>query len=315
MGYTHYWTQVRDFTVAEWSDIRTDIGDILKEAQHNQGISLADGGGEGGTSPDISDKFISFNGLGDDAHETFVVNRVRPTLDDDEIRYGKRRGWDFCKTAEKPYDAVVVAALCYLSTITRRDDPKTGEPIVGSEAFKVSSDGKGADFLAGLELARKALPRKANLLDLPMAIMESDRWCAPWVNDSTCKGYEVHFCVDGKGYVLKLATKESYCFESHVALARFLERNKRVPFRTGGRTSFGAYSAIEENIWNASGSFDPARHKRIGQAQAKILAKLFSPLDPSCAQQPPLYVRPGEMPDNSGRAFCYNVNDLLNLAA
>lgn len=315
MGYTHYWTQRRNFTVAQWQDICTDIRAIVDYSQNLAGIPLADGMGDGGTKPDVSDEAIAFNGLGDDSHETFHIARKRVL---ESWQTPDRLGWAFCKTARKPYDAVVTACLCYLSTVTRKEDPATHEPLIGSEAFSVTSDGDGSDFLIGLDLARKALPRYANVLDIPMQIMEGDRWCAPWVNNNA-KGYEVHFCLDGRGYVLKPRTRESYCFESHVALAQFLDRTKRAEFygRPGAYVvNLGSWRddyRIEPNIWNAMGSFDKARHARIAKAQVKVLATLF-PVDPSCAHQPPAFVRPGEMPDNAGREFCYNIGDLLNLA-
>jgi hypothetical protein len=78
MGYTHYWTQTRDFTRDEWVQIREDFEALLKDVQHVQGIPLANGEGEPGTSPEILDKRIFFNGAGDDAHETFCLYRVRP---------------------------------------------------------------------------------------------------------------------------------------------------------------------------------------------------------------------------------------------
>lgn len=315
MGYTHYFTQNRNFTRAEWQTVSDDLRTILQYAQHDCGIALANGSGEGGTSPEFNADFISFNGVGDDAHETFIIRRTIKTKPDYEGE--SNLAWDFCKTARKPYDDAVTACLCYLGSITRRDDTSTGAPIIGSEVFSTSSDGHGSDFLVGLDLARKALPRVANQLDMPMAVMESDRWCAPWVDDSNCKGYEVHFCIDGRGYVLKPRTRESYCFESHVALAQFLDRTKRVDFKRRYVVTFGRFRddyGIEPNIWNASGSFDKARHDRIGKAQAKILASLF-PVDPACSQQPPAFVRPGQMPDNSGREFCYSIADLMNLAA
>lgn len=306
MGYTHYWEQKRHFTIAEWKVICDDVATILKEATA-QGIALADGLGEPGTSPVITKKDIRFNGVGDDSHETFYIER-RIRKPDYE---GRTPGFDFCKTAQKPYDPVVVAVLCYLATITRKDDPKTGEPIFGTEAYSVSSDGDCSEWLSGLDLARKALPRVANQLDLPMQMLEAARWCAPWVNNKA-DGYEVHFCVDGHGYVLM--GQQSYCFESHRALAQFLEKTKLATFAKGGSTGWGSYGKVEENIWNAMGSFDEARHARIAKAQAKVLASLF-PVDPACAKQPPAYVRPGQMPDNSGREFCYSVEDLLNLGA
>lgn len=308
MGYTHYWTQKRNFTVSEWKQIQEDIGAILTHAETVAGITLADGNGDGGTRPVITAEHIAFNGLGEDAHETFFVSRkISPPAYD-----GAQRGWDFCKTARKPYDTAVTACLCYLATATRREDPLTHEPILGSEPLAVTSDGDGSEWLTGLELARQALPRLANTLDLPLPIMESDRWCAPWVN-CTSKKFEVHFCIDGKGYVLNLKTKESYCFESHHALALFLERTKRVDMKRDYIVSFGCCRdnyRIEKDIWNAHGSFDKARHARIEKAQNAVLAELF-PVDPSCAQQPPAFVRPGEIPENSGRPFCYNVSDLI----
>lgn len=317
MGYTHYWNQERNIPKKDWAKIVEDVRAILKYGEHDCGIALANGMGEGGTSPLIDDERISFNGVGEGSHETFYITRKIST----EPEYpGQRTDWGFCKTAQKPYDQVVVACLCYLSTVTRREHPTTHDPVIGSEAWSVSSDGKGHELLNGLDLARKALPRVANHLDLPMDVMKSDRWCAPWVRvnggGGGCtanKTFDVNFCIDGKGYVQRLRTGESYCFETHHALARFLDKTKFASFATGGSTGFGRYGREEPNIWNASGSFDAARHNRIKRAQEKVLKTLF-PVDPACAQQPPAYARPGDMPDNAGREFCYSLNDLLNLA-
>jgi hypothetical protein len=64
MGYTHYWTQTRDFTRDEWVQVREDFEALLKDVQHVQGIPLTNGEGALGTSPDISDQRIFFNGAG-----------------------------------------------------------------------------------------------------------------------------------------------------------------------------------------------------------------------------------------------------------
>jgi hypothetical protein len=72
---------------------------------------LADGQGEEGTVPDISDDCIWLNGVGEDSHETLAI--------------GTGETWNFCKTARKPYDTVVVAILSYLhdqGAITWRSD-------------------------------------------------------------------------------------------------------------------------------------------------------------------------------------------------
>jgi hypothetical protein len=78
MGYTHYWTQTRDFTRDYWVQIREDFEALLKDVQPVQGIPLANGNGELGTSPEVTDQKIWFNGTGDDSHETFCLYRVRP---------------------------------------------------------------------------------------------------------------------------------------------------------------------------------------------------------------------------------------------
>ena len=214
MGYTHYWTQTRDFTRTEWAQIREDFEALLKDVQHVQGIPLANGNGDLGTSPEVTDQKIWFNGAGDDSHETFCLNRVRPPRES----WQSSRGGDFCKTARKPYDLAVTAALCYLASVT--------DPI----SHIVSSDGHGRDFLDGLEEARRALPRYANILDIPMDILRSDRWCMPWVSTCESSGFSVHFCVDGKGYVEHIKTGDWYCFETHLALAQFLDRTKEAQF-------------------------------------------------------------------------------------
>jgi hypothetical protein len=183
MGYTHYWDQSRDFTREEWSQIREDFEALLKDIQHVQGIPLANGRGEPGTSPEITDDQVWFNGVGDDGHETFASYRKRPPKEP----WQSTRGNDFCKTARKPYDLAVTAALCYLCTVP---DPA---------AFTASSDGYGRDWLEGLAEARRALPRCANILDIPMNILRSDRWCGPWVSCYESSGFDVKFCVDGKG--------------------------------------------------------------------------------------------------------------------
>ncbi len=305
MGYTHYWTKNRNSTVLEWAQICEDVGAILKFVQHEQGIPLADGAGDPGTSPEIGKKHILFNGLGGDSHETLFLERVIRKPD----YPGREIGWDFCKTERKPYDIAVTAVLCYLSTVTRRSDD-SGEPILGSEVYTIGSDGRGSDFLAGLELARKALPRYANILDLPLGVMKRDRWCAPWVNEETSL-FEVNFCIDGHGYVCR-EDREWYRFETHQALAQWLDAHKQATFPKGGSTGWGDYGRTEPNIWNATGCFDDTRRKRIARAQNAALIQLF-PAPAENAHEPPAYVRPDQFPEDAGRPFCYSIPELLNL--
>jgi len=57
---------------------------------------LPTGAGEKGTKPFFSDEEISFNGVGDDSTKRHWLPN-RPA------------NFEFCKTAQKPYDEVVVA--------------------------------------------------------------------------------------------------------------------------------------------------------------------------------------------------------------
>lgn len=295
MGYTHYWTQTRSFSGDEWLEVSADIREILTFVQHGRDIPLANGDGDFGTHPTFSATEIMFNGAGDeDSHETFVLPRARRKEWD-----GGSLGGNFCKTARKPYDLAVTAVLCYLSSV--------------AGAYDVSSDGHGHNFVDGLAAAREALPSKANLLDIPMGVMAADRWTGPWISGS--RGYDVQFCINGKAYVTHLKSGATYCFATHGEMGQFLEAHKRAKFRSGGRSTFGSYGRDEPDIWHAYGSFDKARHDRIAKAQVKVLSKLF-PVDAAHAEQPPAYVRPGELarPEDNG-TFCYSLGDLMRSIA
>ena len=301
IGFTHYWTQTRDFTSDEWVVISEDLKTLTNDVQQEQGIVLANGEGKPGTQPVFGPDTIMWNGLDDpgedNSHETFLVNRIRPPKE----TWQDRRGLDFCKTARKPYDLSVTAALCYLASIP---DPP---------AFSVTSDGWGREWLDGLEEARRALPRYADVLDIPMDILKSDRWCSPWVSNRDASGYTVRCCVDGHAYVERLhkgKPSEWYRFATHRDLAEFLEANKRHWFKRAAVVRFGHMTfdegRVEPDIWNATGSFDKARHARIARAQAKVLAPLF-PADPAHAVAPPDYVRPGQMPEpEAPRAYYFH---------
>jgi hypothetical protein len=63
---------------------------------------------------------------------------------------------------------------------------------------------------------------------------------------------------------------------------------------------------VEPNIWNAMGSFDAARHKRIAKAQFLYLTELFQTRDAVYSQKPPAYVRPGEMPEPETRHYSFS---------
>lgn len=148
MGYTHYWTQTRDFTPEQMGDIVSAVRKIIKTAQKRE-VSCGYGedtvvpticGFDGTGAPTLNKEEISFNGQGPDFnHETFYIPAKR------EPPYpGGELGWACCKTARKPYDVVVTACLTFLQA---------------DYGFEVSSDGGMEEWEPGVTLAEEALGR------------------------------------------------------------------------------------------------------------------------------------------------------------
>ena len=93
MGYTIYFEQNRNFTTQEWGDIRAACIPMFNRLKQIKG-------GNGLGRPWLGNGFIIFNGdasKGED-HETFHLSKVGA-------------GFQFCKTARKPYDRFVKAVL------------------------------------------------------------------------------------------------------------------------------------------------------------------------------------------------------------
>ena len=71
---------------------------MVKEIFDNNPIPIVGPFGEKGTDVIVNDHMVSFNGVEDDSHETCQITK-QPTK------------FEFCKTARKPYDKVVVEVL------------------------------------------------------------------------------------------------------------------------------------------------------------------------------------------------------------
>jgi len=115
MGYTHYFKQVGPApTKEQWVKIQKDIAPIL-------GVNYKHGtiqrGSDNPNAPEISEDAIIFNGVEDDGHETFYLAK-------------DQTGFEFCKTARKPYDGVVVSVLRVVKAIV-------------PDWLELSSDGNG----------------------------------------------------------------------------------------------------------------------------------------------------------------------------
>ncbi len=295
MGYTHYFTQTKNFTKDEWAVIAEDVTTLLGYIQHKCEVPLASWDGELGTKPEIDGSVINFNGVGDHACENFMVARVR-TKDE----WGGKLGSSFCKTNDEPYDLAVTALLCYLSSVAGN--------------FVVGSDGKGENFVQGLEAARQALPRLANQLDIPMTIMEDDRWINPYPTINT-PSYSFGFCVDGRAYLTRIKTGETFAFLTHHEAAEWATSYMEPMNRRYH------YSDRDRCLFKPMGSFDQARNASIARQQAKAIAYMLDILGPitkpeRMGMKPPAYVRPASMPLMMPDApFHYDFASLLKEAA
>ena len=113
MGYTHYWTLENGIEASAWQEFLTGAKEIIATAI-DAGIFVADFS---------KDETIHINGIGYGAHEDFVIST-------------EDAGYDFCKTAQKPYDTVVTAILIHLKRSLK-------------DGVIVKSDGNWNDWEAG----------------------------------------------------------------------------------------------------------------------------------------------------------------------
>lgn len=127
MGYTHYWDTPRLEDDGVWQEIIVGVQNILICT----GIPVGSPDGEG-DAPHINNDYIGFNGVGEDACESFLIRR-------------SGQGWQFCKTARRPYDDVVTAVLLLLE-----------HHLPGQ--FQISSDGSWEEWTQGRELFARTFP-------------------------------------------------------------------------------------------------------------------------------------------------------------
>lgn len=88
MGFTRYWARTEKPITQEFID---EVNKIIERAR-KKGIKVA--GWDGNGEPIVTFEKIELNGADPLDHETFCIGN-NPTI------------FDFCKTAEKPYDYVV----------------------------------------------------------------------------------------------------------------------------------------------------------------------------------------------------------------
>jgi len=144
MGYTHYWT-FKPAPKGLAKQAETKYQKAVEECTKVIQTYYKEYGGLSGYTAHTKDYGgLNVNGKGDQAHETFAMREHYSQNIDKE---GYNSGFNFCKTARKPYDLVVVACLSIMKY-------QLGDLI------DVQSDGDSIDWYDGVEYANKVLKRK-----------------------------------------------------------------------------------------------------------------------------------------------------------
>lgn len=146
MGYTHYWTfkktkqksqeveKVYQTAIKECNKVILYYQKNAESWERLSGYSAHCKNGQYGG--------INFNGKGKYAHENFYL---REHFNQNFDNFGK--GFNFCKTARKYYDIVVIACLSILKYRLK-------------DNIDISSDGFYNEWIDGVNLAQKVIKRK-----------------------------------------------------------------------------------------------------------------------------------------------------------
>ena len=108
MGYTHYWETLRSFTDQEWDSLTKEANRIIGLAK-SLNIPLGDALGD--FEPVVTKKRIALNGYGNTSCESFILMKNKREAAEWERKRENDAVFDFCKTRQLPYDAVVVSIL------------------------------------------------------------------------------------------------------------------------------------------------------------------------------------------------------------
>ena len=123
MGFTHYIKNKPAFSDIQWAAFTNDVAYVYNRYRN---IIGGPSGEEDDSRPRIGRNDISFNGIGDQSHETCYVPKAATEF-------------EFCKTARKPYDPVVVEVYKlvrkYLPTTVLSSDG--GDEVFGGKKVMV----------------------------------------------------------------------------------------------------------------------------------------------------------------------------------
>jgi len=136
-GYTNYFYKTKDLKKFDAPFVNE-----VKRIVAASGVPLGNWDGKG--KPKITDTIISLNGVGEDSYESFVITAEYEKKDD-----FFNKGFNFCKTDRKPYDAVVKAILMSAK--------KHG--VI--DRWKFDGDDTETEYIAGKQLYDCAVGKKS----------------------------------------------------------------------------------------------------------------------------------------------------------
>jgi len=131
MGYTHHWEQDKELDADKFKKASADCKKLCKGSSIQFDY-------DDNKLPIFTSEQIRFNGIGEDGHETFFIDRVCTRSNGDGQVY------NFCKTNAKLYDRYVVACLIILKHYL-------------GDSIDVSSDGDIDDWSEGRALCIQVL--------------------------------------------------------------------------------------------------------------------------------------------------------------
>jgi hypothetical protein len=188
VGYTNYLKNKPAFTKAQWALFVSKFKAIMSA---NSDI-VANAFGDEGTSPVITEDRVLFNGIGDDSHETCAISKGATEF-------------DFCKTAHKPYDEVVVDVY----RLVREILPKT----------VLSSDG-------GPEVFAEIKEPEAPVKEKPVVINNEPAFPHEVVVRGQLNASILYQGMTMRDYFASLATEEDIAFFQERNCSRSLSREK-----------------------------------------------------------------------------------------
>ena len=148
MGYTHYFYRKAELDAKKFSRYAKLIEKLVDTPEAK--AILAEEYDEPSKPALVGEDLIKFNGKDDEGHETFYFPRFMQSnaysFKEDGLLF------EFCKTAQKPYDKYVVASIILAKVIFGKD-------------VKFSSDGDLEEMGDGKVLAESILGKKINLSD------------------------------------------------------------------------------------------------------------------------------------------------------